>query len=97
VNVPVGVALAAATVRFVPESRPELTNRTFDLPGAVSVTAGLVVLVLAIVKSNSYGWGSPRTIGLLAAGVVLLAGFLALERRSPAPLHACSRSVGGVV
>ncbi|MGO9754141.1 MAG: MFS transporter, partial [Solirubrobacteraceae bacterium] len=42
VNVPVGVALAAATVRFVPESRPELTNRTFDLPGAVSVTAGLV-------------------------------------------------------
>ena len=86
VNVPVGVALAVATVRFVPESRSELSDRTFDLPGAVSVTAGLVVLVFAIVKSNSYGWGSPRTIGLLAAGVVLLAGFLALERRSPAPL-----------
>ena len=86
VNVPVGVALAAATARFVPESRSELTNRTFDLPGAVSVTAGLVVLVFAIVKSNSYGWGSTRTIGLLAAGVVLLAGFLAVERRSPAPL-----------
>ena len=86
VNVPVGVALAVATVRFVPESRSELTHRTFDLPGAVSVTAGLVVLVFAIVKSNSYGWGSPRTIGLLAAGVVLLAGFLAIESRSPAPL-----------
>jgi EmrB/QacA subfamily drug resistance transporter len=86
VNVPVGVALTVATVRFVPESRSELTHRTFDLPGAVSVTAGLVVLVFAIAKSNSYGWGSPRTIGLLAAGVVLLAGFLALERRSPAPL-----------
>ena len=86
VNVPVGVALAVATVRFVPESRSELTHRTFDLPGAVSVTAGLVVLVFAIVKSNSYGWGSPRTIGLLAAGVLLLAGFLALERRSSAPL-----------
>jgi EmrB/QacA subfamily drug resistance transporter len=86
VNVPVGVALAVATVRFVPESRSKLTRRTLDLPGAVSVTAGLVVLVFAIVKSNSYGWGSPRTIGLLAAGVVLLAGFLALERRSPAPL-----------
>jgi EmrB/QacA subfamily drug resistance transporter len=86
VNVPVGVALAVATVRFVPESRSQLTRRTLDLPGAVSVTAGLVVLVFAIVKSNSYGWGSLRTIGLLAAGVVLLAGFLALERRSPAPL-----------
>jgi EmrB/QacA subfamily drug resistance transporter len=86
VNVPVGVALAVATVRFVPESRSQLTRRTLDLPGAVSVTAGLVVLVFAIVKSNSYGWGSPRTIGLLTAGVMLLAGFLALERRSPAPL-----------
>jgi EmrB/QacA subfamily drug resistance transporter len=86
VNVPVGVALAVATVRFVPESRSPLAPRTFDLPGAVSVTAGLVVLVFAIVKSQSYGWGSPRTIGLLAAGVVLLAGFLAIERRSPAPL-----------
>jgi EmrB/QacA subfamily drug resistance transporter len=86
VNVPVGVALAVATVRFVPESRSELTPRTFDLPGAVSVTAGLVLLVFAIVKSSSYGWGSSRTIGLLAAAVVLLVGFLALERRSPAPL-----------
>ena len=86
VNVPVGVALAVATARFVPESRAEQAPRTFDLPGAVSVTAGLVVLVFAIVKSQSYGWGSPRTIALLAAGVVLLAGFLALEHRSPAPL-----------
>ncbi len=86
VNVPVGVALVVATVKFVPESRSQLTRRTLDLPGAVSVTLGLVVLVFAIVKSNSYGWGSPRTIGLLAAGVALLAVFLALERRSPAPL-----------
>lgn len=86
VNVPIGVALAVATVRFVPESRSEQAHRTFDLPGAVSVTAGLVVLVFAIVKSQSYGWGAPRTIGLLAAGVVLLAGFIAIERRSPAPL-----------
>ena len=86
VNVPIGAALAVATARFVPESRAELNHRTFDLPGAVSVTAGLVVLVFGIVKSNTYGWGSPKTIGLLAVGVLLLAGFLALERRSPAPL-----------
>jgi EmrB/QacA subfamily drug resistance transporter len=86
VNVPVGVALTVATVRFVPESRSEPAGRTFDLPGAVSVTVGLVVLVFAIVKSQSYGWGSPRTIGLLAAGVLLLAGFLAVERHSRAPL-----------
>src|SRR5579859_2520248 len=82
VNVPIGAALAVATARFVPESRAELTHRTFDLRGAVLVTAGLVVLVFAIVKSNSYGWGSPKTIGLLAAGVALLAAFLAIESRS---------------
>ena len=86
VNVPVGIALVVATVRFVPESRSPLTHSTLDLPGAVSVTAGLLVLVFGIVKAGSYGWGSPRTIGLLAAGVALLAGFLALERRSPSPL-----------
>ncbi len=86
VNVPVGVALAVATVSLVPNSRSELGHRTFDLPGTATVTAGLIVLVFGIVKSNTYGWGSPRTIGLLALGVVLLAAFLAIERRSPAPL-----------
>jgi EmrB/QacA subfamily drug resistance transporter len=86
VNVPVGVAALAATLRFVPESRAELAHRTFDLRGAVTVTGGLVVLVYAIVKSQSYGWGSPKTIGLMAAGVALLAAFVALERRSTAPL-----------
>jgi EmrB/QacA subfamily drug resistance transporter len=86
VNVPVGVLALIATLRWVPESRPELAHRTFDLAGAVSVTAGLVVLVFAIVKSQAYGWGSPRTIGLLAAGAAILAVFVAIERRSPAPL-----------
>lgn len=56
------------------------------MPGAISVTLGLVVLVFGIVKSQSYGWGSPRTVGLLAGGLLLLAGFLALERHNTAPL-----------
>ncbi len=86
VNVPLGVVVVLAALRFVPESRAELRRRAFDLPGAVAVTAGLVVLVFAIVKSNTYGWGSPRTIGLLAAGLALLTAFLAIESRSSAPL-----------
>jgi EmrB/QacA subfamily drug resistance transporter len=86
VNVPVGVALTIATVRLVPNSRSRLASRTFDLPGAVAVTGGLLVLVFAIAKSNTYGWGSARTIGMLGVAVVLLAGFLAIESRSPAPL-----------
>ena len=86
VNVPVGAAALALTSRFVPESRAELQHRTFDLLGAATVTGGLVVLVFSIVKSQTYGWGSPRTLGLLAAGVVLLGLFALVEHRSAAPL-----------
>jgi EmrB/QacA subfamily drug resistance transporter len=86
VNVPVGAALIVATVRFVPTSRSPSAPRTFDLPGAVTVTGGLVVLVFAVVKSDAYGWGSARTIALLGVAIVLLAGFVAIESRSAAPL-----------
>jgi EmrB/QacA subfamily drug resistance transporter len=86
VNVPVGIATVLATLRFVPESRAELKHRSFDLGGAVTVTGGLVVLVYAIVKAQSYGWGSARTLGLIAAALVLLAVFVVIERRSVAPL-----------
>jgi EmrB/QacA subfamily drug resistance transporter len=86
VNVPVGVITLLATVRFVPESRVDLAHRTFDLLGAVAVTGGLVVLVFAIIKAQAWGWGSARTVGLLAASVAILAAFVAIERRSRAPL-----------
>jgi predicted MFS family arabinose efflux permease len=84
--VPVGIGALALSLRFVPESRIETGHRSFDLAGAVSVTAGLVVLVYAIVKAQSFGWGSARTLGLIAAALVLLAAFMAIERRSVAPL-----------
>jgi len=86
VNVPVGIAALIATLRFVPESRADMPHRTFDFAGAATVTGGLIVLVYAIVKSQAYGWGSPKTIGLMAAGIALLAAFIAIERRSKAPL-----------
>ena len=86
VNVPVGVLTLLATLRFVPESRADLEHRSFDLAGAITVTGGLVVLVYAIVKAQAFGWGSARTIGLIAAALVLLAVFMAIERRSVAPL-----------
>jgi EmrB/QacA subfamily drug resistance transporter len=86
VNVPVGVIALAMTLRFVPESRAATEHRTFDLAGAASVTAGLVLIVYAIVKAQSFGWGSPRTLALIAGGLALLAVFAAIERRSKAPL-----------
>jgi EmrB/QacA subfamily drug resistance transporter len=86
VNVPVGIATVMLTLRYVPESRAGVKHRAFDLAGAVTVTAGLVVLVYAIVKAEAFGWGSARTIGLIAVALVLLAVFVAVERRSVAPL-----------
>jgi EmrB/QacA subfamily drug resistance transporter len=86
VNVPVGIASVALALRFVPESRVDHERRTFDLLGATTVTSALLVIVFAIVKAQPWGWGSPKTIGLLGVGVALLALFVAIERRSKAPL-----------
>jgi hypothetical protein len=63
-----------------------MQHRTFDLAGASTVTAGLVVIVFAIVKAQSFGWGSARTLGLLAGGIALLGLFALIESRSKAPL-----------
>jgi EmrB/QacA subfamily drug resistance transporter len=85
VNVPIGLVTAALSWRHIPESR--MAGRSgFDFAGAVSVTAGLVVLVYAIVKAQAFGWGSARTLGLAAAAVALLAIFYVIERRSHTPL-----------
>jgi MFS family permease len=86
VNVPVGIATVVLSARLVPESRAPERAAGFDVAGAVSVTAGLVALVYAIVKPQAFGWGSPRTLGLGAVAPVLLAAFIAIERRAPSPL-----------
>ncbi len=85
VNVPIGVVTAVLSARLIPESRAERTG-AFDVLGAVAVTAGLIVLVYAIVKAQAFGWGSARTLGLAAVAVALLAAFLVVERRIPGPL-----------
>jgi predicted MFS family arabinose efflux permease len=69
----------------VPESR-DAGHKTYDIPGAVTVTAGLISLVYGIVSTEQNGWGSPTTLGVLALAVVLLGAFVVIERRSPEPL-----------
>jgi EmrB/QacA subfamily drug resistance transporter len=86
VNVPVALIVLALTPQLIPESRSESQTRHFDLAGAVTVTAGLSLLVYAIVDAESAGWGSTQTIGLLAVAIGLLGVFTAIERRSDAPL-----------
>jgi EmrB/QacA subfamily drug resistance transporter len=85
VNVPVGALAFALTPRLLRESRDE-EARSFDVPGAVLVTSGLVTLVYAITQANDYGWGSIETIGLFAAAGALLVGFVGWESRASQPL-----------
>jgi EmrB/QacA subfamily drug resistance transporter len=85
VNVPVGAAALLLTPLLLRESR-DLKVRSFDAPGAVLVTGGLVTLVYAITQAHEYGWASVETIGVLAASAVLLGGFLAWEARATEPL-----------
>ena len=86
VNVPVGAGAIALALRYVPESRSPGVGRGVDIGGAVSVTAGLMVLVYAIVNARTAGWISTPTLGLAAVAVALLATFVALELRLRNPL-----------
>jgi EmrB/QacA subfamily drug resistance transporter len=86
VNVPVSLIAFALSPRLLAETRAEGETRAFDVAGAVTVTAGLSVLVYALVDANNVGWGSSRTIGLLALSAVLLAAFVAIELRARKPL-----------
>ena len=86
VNVPVGIAVFVAALRFVPESKDEHAHKSFDLAGAVTVTGGLVALVYGIVKAQEKGWTSLHTGGFFAVAVILLASFILIERRSAEPL-----------
>jgi EmrB/QacA subfamily drug resistance transporter len=86
VNVPIGIAAAALAPRTLPESRADDGSRSFDLPGAVTVTAGLSLLVYAIVDTVNDGWGSTATLLRLAGAVVLLTAFLIIEGRERHPL-----------
>jgi EmrB/QacA subfamily drug resistance transporter len=86
VNVPIGIAAAAIAPTLLAESRSESKSRTFDVAGAVSITAALSLLVYALVDANSAGWGSTQTIGLLGVSALLFAAFVGIERRSSSPV-----------
>src|SRR3982751_6128246 len=72
INVPVGLAAIALPPLLLRDSRADLAPRHFDLPGATSVTAGLMLLVYATTRATTAGWGAGSTFGLLAASVALI-------------------------
>jgi EmrB/QacA subfamily drug resistance transporter len=86
VNIPVGIAAVALAPRLLPVGRDLGGVRSFDVAGAVSVTAGLALLIYAVVDAPNAGWGSTQTLLLGAVAVALLAAFVAIEASTKRPL-----------
>lgn len=84
---PAALLLLLAGLKVIPRAaRQSSSLKHFDLAGAFTITASLLVLVYAVVEAPTRGWGSPATVGALIASVVLAALFLAIERRHDHPL-----------
>jgi EmrB/QacA subfamily drug resistance transporter len=84
-NVPIGLAAIAVTFARLRESRDPNATRV-DWPGVATFSAALFMLVLALVRGNDEGWGSTQIVALLAGSAVLLAAFVAIERRVREPM-----------
>ncbi|MEV5871913.1 MFS transporter [Streptomyces tendae] len=85
VNVPVALAVVLVAPAVIKESRPA-ARAGLDLPGALTVTLGLLGLVYGMTQAGEYGWTHPHALGGLGAGVLLLAAFVLIERTVTAPL-----------
>ena len=88
-NIPVGITALALAPVLLAESR-DATAKSFDALGAVLVTGGLSTAVYGITQANDWGWSSAKTIGIFAASVALLAGFVVRELRASDPLMSFS-------
>jgi EmrB/QacA subfamily drug resistance transporter len=86
INLPVATGLVALSPLLLRESQEQGRERAFDAAGAVTITAGLVALVYAVVKAPDVGWIDAQTLGLSALSGALIAAFAGIEMRSPDPL-----------
>src|SRR6201989_1414076 len=86
INVPVGILVVALAPRLLDERRADLAHRHFDVPGAASITGGLMLLVYAMTRAAQHGWGTTESIALLAGSAPLIVAFFVIEARSSAPL-----------
>ena len=86
VNVPLAGLAALLALRLIAADGARQRNRAFDLPGALTATLGVTLLVFSLVRGPDAGWASPRILGGVAAGLLLLGGLAVIERRSRDPL-----------
>lgn len=86
VNIPVGAAVFIASLRLLPADVRRTERQRLDVAGAVTVTAGLLLAVYAIINGEYAGWTSAQTLGFLAAAAALMIAFVVIEARAPNPL-----------
>ena len=86
VNVPLASLALIAALMLIDRDAPVDRERAFDLPGAVTATSSVTLVVLALVQGPDFGWRSPATLGTLLTGLSLGAGFVVIEKRSRDPL-----------
>jgi EmrB/QacA subfamily drug resistance transporter len=84
INVPIGLLAVPLVLTRMTESYGADSN--LDIPGLALVTGGALGLVWALVRGNQAGWDTPEVLGSLALGALLLAAFVAWERRAPEPM-----------
>jgi EmrB/QacA subfamily drug resistance transporter len=84
--VPFALAILLVAPRVIPRDRPAMGPRKYDIAGAVTATAAMLLLVRTVVEAPDTGWGSPTTIASFALVAALLATFVSIERRSKQPL-----------
>jgi MFS family permease len=85
--VPLAAAILVALPRVIDADSPNaLGRRGYDIPGALTITAGMLLLVRTVVRAPTVGWGSTETLAAFAIALALLGAFVAIELRSPHPL-----------
>ncbi|MFD3655393.1 MFS transporter [Streptomyces sp. NPDC058620] len=85
INVPVAALVVALAPSVITDSRPAVRPK-LDVPGAATVTGGLLLLVYGLTQAGESGWTTPATLAALLAGAALLVGFWFIEKRAAAPL-----------
>ncbi|MEV3860407.1 MFS transporter [Streptomyces sp. NPDC050095] len=83
---PIAVIALLLGLKLIPHSAKEENHRGYDIPGAITGTLSMLLLVFTVVQAPEAGWGSARTLLSFLAVAVLLAVFIRIERRSAGPL-----------
>jgi EmrB/QacA subfamily drug resistance transporter len=86
INVPIGILTIALGLALVKENAGAGLRQGVDVFGSALITAAMMLGVYTIVQTDSYGWGSPRTLGLGAVALAMIAGFLVYESRIRNPM-----------